>query len=338
MRPNTRSSCFLPAAPARRAAVISALLCGALMWDVALEAAEPPRPECVAPAKPGGGFDLTCRLAQAGLGKVLENPMQVTFMPRGVGAVAFAMFNTTRTDDRNAIVAFSTGSLLNIVTGKFGEWTENDIRIVATIGADYGAIVVRGDSRFRSLDDLMDELRNSAASIVIGAGGSVGSQDWMKAALLLRSVGRNPRNMRYVSFDGGGEAATALLGGHIDVYTGDIGEMKAHLGDNKFRILAILSDERLEAPFDTIPTAAEQGYEVVWRIIRGFYVGRDIPAEAYEFWIDAFGKMFAMPEFLSLQRELGLIPFNRTGPNLQQEIVEQVGDMRRLAIEMGLLQ
>jgi putative tricarboxylic transport membrane protein len=303
-----------------------------------LFAAEPPRPECIAPAKPGGGFDLTCRIAQSGLGMVLENPMQVTFMPRGVGAVAFAMFNTTRTDDQNAIVAFSTGSLLNIVTGKFGEWTENDIRIVATIGADFGAIVVRGDSRYRSLEALMDELTNAPGSAVIGAGGSVGSQDWMKAALLLRSVGRDPRNMRYVAFDGGGEAATALLGGHIDVYTGDIGEMKAHIGDDKFRILAVLADERLAAPFEDIPTASELGYDVVWRIIRGFYVGRDIPAESYEFWIDAFREMFAMPEFISLQRDLGLFPFNRTGPNLQQEIVEQVREMRRLAIEMGLLQ
>lgn len=42
--------------------------------------------------------------------------------------MAYSLFNTTRTDDDNAIVAFSTGSLLNIVTGKYGEFDENDVR------------------------------------------------------------------------------------------------------------------------------------------------------------------------------------------------------------------
>jgi putative tricarboxylic transport membrane protein len=317
----------------------AAWLIAIVMWlNAPPAAAQPPRPECIAPAKPGGGFDLTCRLAQSGLAAVLDKPMQVTFMPRGVGAVAFALFNTTRTADENAIVAFSTGSLLNIVTGKFGHWTEEDIRFVATIGTDFGAVIVRGDSEYRALAALMDELKRSPGSLVIGAGGSVGSQDWMKAALLMRSAGQDPRKMRYVSFDGGGEAATALLGGHIDVYAGDVGEMQAHLGDGKFLILAVLSDARLESPFQDIPTAAEQGYDVVWRIVRGFYVGRDVSADQYQFWVDAFGQAFESPKFISMQRGLGLMPFNLAGPTLQQAIASQVAEMRRLAFEMGLLQ
>src|SRR3546814_12651225 len=51
--------------------------------------AEPKRPECIAPAAPGGGFDLTCKLAQSALvnEKLLTKPMRVTYMPGGVGAV-----------------------------------------------------------------------------------------------------------------------------------------------------------------------------------------------------------------------------------------------------------
>jgi len=263
--------------------------------------------------------------------------MQVTFMPRGVGAVAFALFNTTRTADENAIVAFSTGSLLNIITGKFGQWTEDDIQFVATVGTDFGAIVVRSDSDYHSLDALMDGLAEAPASLIIGAGGSVGSQDWMKAALLLRSVGQDPRRMRYVSYDGGGEATTALLGGHIDVFTGDFGEIRSHLGDERIRVLAILSDARLEPPFQDIPTAVEQGYDVIWRIIRGFYVGRDVAPENVEFWVDAFQQAFGTPEFRSLQRDLGLSPLNRAGHAAQAEILRQAVEMRRLAVEMGLV-
>ena len=67
-----------------------ALALGALALSSQL-LAEPKRPECIAPAKPGGGFDLTCKLAQSGLkdNGLLQAPMRVTYMPGGVGAVAY---------------------------------------------------------------------------------------------------------------------------------------------------------------------------------------------------------------------------------------------------------
>ena len=80
--------------------------------------------ECIAPAKPGGGFDLTCKLAQTALldGKYIADPMRVTYMPGGIGAVAYNTVIAQRPDDPNIIVAFSGGSLLNIAQGKFGRY------------------------------------------------------------------------------------------------------------------------------------------------------------------------------------------------------------------------
>ena len=50
----------------------------------------PQRTECIAPAKPGGGFDLTCKLIQVSMQETgqLTSPMRVPYMPGGVGAVA----------------------------------------------------------------------------------------------------------------------------------------------------------------------------------------------------------------------------------------------------------
>jgi putative tricarboxylic transport membrane protein len=61
-------------------------------------AAEPARPECVAPAKPGGGFDLTCRLAQSALrdSGALKSPLRIVYMPGGIGAVAYNNISTWR--------------------------------------------------------------------------------------------------------------------------------------------------------------------------------------------------------------------------------------------------
>lgn len=300
--------------------------------------AEITRPECIAPANPGGGFDLTCRVAQAGLAEQIAEPIQVTFMPGGIGAVAYNLFNTTRTDDGNAIVAFSSGSLLNIATGKYGEWSENDVRWLASAGADYGAVIVRADSPFQTLDDVMQAAKADPAALVFGAGGSVGSQDWMKAAILLKSVEADPRAMRYVAFDGGGESIAALLGGSIDVYTGDVAEQAAHIGAGTMRVLAVMSPERLGPPYDAFPTAREQGYDVVWPIVRGYYMGKNVSDADYDAWVAAFNAAYATESFAANQAEKGLLPYNLAGPDFAAEMKAGVENMRTIAREAGLIE
>jgi putative tricarboxylic transport membrane protein len=315
----------------------SAIVIASALSSTAI-AAEIEKPECIAPAKPGGGFDLTCRVAQTGLKSQIKAPIQVSFMPGGIGAVAINLFNTTRTDDPNAIVAFSSGSLLNMAIGKYGQWAENDVRFVATAGADFGAVVVRADSEYKTLDDLMKAAEADVSSLVIGAGGSVGSQDWMKAALLLKSRNLDPKKMRYVAFDGGGESIAGLLGGSIAVYMGDVGEMVPHLEAGTMRVLAVMSPERLAAPFADIPTTKELGYDAEWTILRGFYMGKNVPDEAYKSWVDAFKAAYATEEFAAIQREKGLLPLNLAGDELTASIKERIAKMREIAKEAGLIQ
>ncbi|SHO49640.1 Bug family tripartite tricarboxylate transporter substrate binding protein [Desulfopila aestuarii] len=315
----------------------TALLCTSLIAGSAF-AATIDKPECVAPAKPGGGFDLTCRIAQTGLKDQLQELMQVTFMPGGIGAVAINMFNTTRTDDPNAIVAFSSGSLLNIATGKYGEWTENDVRWLATAGADFGAVVVRNDSKFKTLAELMDAFKQGESTVVVGAGGSVGSQDWMKAALLIKSIEKDPKKMRYVAYDGGGDAITGLLGGSIEVYFGDVGEMVSHLGTGTMRVLAVMSPDRLPAPFAEIPTTKELGYDAEWTIMRGYYMGKNVSDDAYNAWVEKFKAAYATEEFAKIQKEKGLLPLNMAGKEFDDDVKKRVDRMRGIAKEAGLIQ
>jgi putative tricarboxylic transport membrane protein len=81
---------------------------------------------------------------------------------------------------------------------------------------------VADSSPFKSLKDVMAAVKADPAKVVFGAGGTVGSQDWMKAALTAKAAGLNHKSMRFVAFEGGGEAVTALQGGHIHVYSGDM--------------------------------------------------------------------------------------------------------------------
>lgn len=301
--------------------------------------AEPKRPECIAPAAPGGGFDLTCKLAQSALleSKLLKSPMRVTYMPGGVGAVAYNAVVAQRPADAGTITAFSSGSLLNLAQGKFGRFDENAVKWLAAIGTSYGAIAVRSDSPYKTLDDLVAAIKADPSKVVIGSGGTVGSQDWMQTALLARAAGIDPTRLRYVAMEGGGELATALLGGHIQVASTDISDSVPHIASGDMRILAVLSEERLpNATVSDIPTAKEQGYDVVWPVIRGFYVGPKISDEAYAWWKNAFDQLLASDEFARLREQRELYPLALTGNELDAYVKQQVSQYKQLAQEFGL--
>ncbi|MEH6389097.1 MULTISPECIES: tripartite tricarboxylate transporter substrate binding protein [Pseudomonas] len=302
---------------------------------------EPSRPECIAPASPGGGFDLTCKLAQSALldSEKISRPMRVTYMPGGIGAVAYNAVVAQRASEGGTITAFSSGSLLNLAQGKFGRFDENAVKWLAAVGSSYGAIAVRADSELKTLDDLIAAIKKDPSKVVIGSGGTVGSQDWMQTALVARTAGIDPRKLRYVAMEGGGELATSLLGGHIHVASTDISDSIPHIESGGIRILAVLSDERL--PGDSvadIPTAKEQGYDVSWPVIRGFYMGPDVSDEDYAWWKGTFEEILASEDYATLREQRELFPFSMTGDELDTYVKQQVADYKQLASEFGLTQ
>lgn len=290
--------------------------------------------ECIVPAKPRGGFDLTCRLLQSGLPLIgrTEDTLKIVGMPGGVGAIGFNAIITRRPAEPDTLVAFSGGSLLNIAQGRFGRYSERDVRWLAAIGIDYGVLVVRSDSPFASLEDLMAALRRAPGEVVFGGSGTVGGQDWMKLAMLAGAANIGSQGLRFVGFEGGGDGLSALLGRYVDVVSGDMSEAIGFLHQGMpLRILAVFSRTRLPGMLADVPTAIEQGYEVEWSNIRGVYMGSHVPEPQYQRWVASIDKMLAHPGFSRLREETGLQPYAKTGEALTGEVARMIGNYRCVA-------
>ncbi|MDH4448228.1 MAG: tripartite tricarboxylate transporter substrate-binding protein [Acidovorax sp.] len=295
--------------------------------------------ECVAPARPGGGFDLTCSVAAEALQAVRpgREPLRTRYLPGGIGAVAFDQAATGRLGGPGTLVAFSSGSLLNIAQGRFGPHTASAVRWIATLGNDYGVVAVHRDSPHRRLQDVVAALQKDLSRVVFGAGGTLGSQDWIKAALLVRAAGQDHKRMRFVSFEGGGEALKALRGGHVGIFTGDAAEAtKALSQDMPVRILAVLSAERLPGRLAHLPTAREQGVDLVWSTVRGLYMAASVPDAAAAAWTAALQEAQAAPGYAALCERLGLYPFALSGAALEAFVQRSLTEYRQLAQDLGL--
>jgi len=299
----------------------------------------PRNPECIAPAGAGGGWDFTCRsVAQVMQDlRIVTQPIRVTNMTGGGGGVAYAHVVTQRSDDPNLIVAASPATTLRLAQGQYSRFTERDVRWLGAVAADFGLVAVKADAPWKTMQELVAAWKADPAKIVVGGGSAVGGQDHMKVMLLARAAGIDPRAIKYVPFDGGGQALTSLLGGFIQVFPGDASELRAQLEAGTVRVLAVMSPRRLPGAFANVPTLRELGFNVDWVVWRGFYVPKNMPTPAYEFWANALRQVERSPEWARVREQNSLGQFFMAGAEFQVFIDRQVNQFRNLSRELGLI-
>ncbi|MDX1654246.1 MAG: tripartite tricarboxylate transporter substrate-binding protein [Candidatus Competibacteraceae bacterium] len=302
---------------------------------------EPERVECIAPSDPGGGWDFTCRtvgklLQELGL---VEGAVQTQNMSGGGGGVAYGYMVGKRNDDPNLIVAASTATTSRLAQNQYAGLSADQVRWVAALGADFGAIAVAADSPYQTLDDLLGALKENPGSVPFGGGSAVGGWDHLKVLMLANEAGiEELRRIKYVSFSSGGNAITQMLGGHIGAFSGDVSEIKGQMEAGNVRMLAVLADERLPEQLADLPTAQEQGYDVVGANWRGFYMGQEVSDEAYQWWVDALEQLYGSEAWKEAMTRNGLAPFWRGGEAFEQFVDDQIDDLQDLSREIGIIQ
>lgn len=165
----------------------------------------------------------------------------------------------------------------------------------------------------------------------------MGGQDHMKMIMLGRASGVAPRRMRYVPFDGGGEALTALLGRFVEVLSTDASQVISHVDAGTLRVLAVLAPERVGGTLAAIPTAREQGYDVDWITWRGFYAPMNIPDARYRSWTETLRRVEGSDVWARVRRRNGLDRFLLVGEDFRAFVERQVTEFRDLSREMGLI-
>ncbi|OSP53675.1 tripartite tricarboxylate transporter substrate binding protein [Pseudoruegeria sp. SK021] len=294
--------------------------------------------ECIAPADPGGGWDFTCRtvgrlLTEEG---IVDGNVQVTNMPGGVGAVAFANVASKRADDPDLLVATSTVGITQIAQGKYPAGVDT-MRFVAMLGADVGVIAVNKDSEFETLDDLLAAMKSDPDSVITAGSSGVGGWDHIRLLQLAQAGGvEDLKTLRWVQFDGGSPAVTQMMGGQVNVVSTDLGEIAGFVESGDIKILAALSDEPIEA-FPDAPTAKSQGYDVTGYNWRGFYTGGDVSDEAYDGWVANLKTLYDSPEWQQAAIASGLTPIWRGGPEFSQYVIDQEQLMGNISREIGVI-
>jgi putative tricarboxylic transport membrane protein len=280
--------------------VTFAFACTALLV-VAVDAAAQWKPEknfeIIVGTGPGGGQDKTARTVQHLLTdkRLIEAPATVVNKPGGGGAVGWAYLNQ-HAGDAHYVIIGTTTLLTSQITGRSAIGF-NDITPLAMLLSESVALSVRQESPLRSGKDLVERLKSDASSVSASIGSSVGGPNHIAFALIAKAAGGDPRKLKTVVFQGGGEAITATLGGHVELISSAANNVIPFIAAGKMRVLGITAPQRLGGVLANVPTWKEQGIDVHitnWRMLAG---PKGMTAAQVAYWDGALGRLVKTDEW-----------------------------------------
>ncbi|BCJ89660.1 hypothetical protein IZ6_03950 [Terrihabitans soli] len=236
--------------------------------------------ELVIPFGVGGGSDLLARI----IGKIIvEEKLIPTSLvmnnrPGGGGAVGVGYISASKAKDPHTIVLVNGTTQITPILKPEAK-TLSEVQPIANVMLDDFLLFVRGDSKYKTIKEFADDVKSKPDKTVnFGTGGTT---DVMGITIFSRALGKeiNP-----VNFNSGGEALTALLGGHVDGCVGNPLEFMGHLKSGAVRALGVFRDTRFAA-FPDVPTMKESGITVPnFQMWRGLAMPKGVDEAAQAYW------------------------------------------------------
>jgi len=159
-------------------------------------------------------------------------------------------------------------------------------------------IVTQPGGKFKSMKDVIDVAKKNPNSLRISGTGATGGEA-IGTALLNDAV---KMKLNYIPFNSGGEAAAALMGGHVELTISNPNELVPHIEAKKMVPLAVMSRQRLDIMKD-VPTMIELGYNVTYDQGRGIVATAGIPEEHKKYLVELMRKITQTKEWAEYARK-----------------------------------
>jgi putative tricarboxylic transport membrane protein len=322
------------------AAAVSAVALGACGSTAGGESenAEYPseRLSIMAPADPGGGWDETARALQAAIreSKVSEQGAEVYNVPGAGGTLGLSQLVTKQQGDPSQLMVMGLVMLGAIETNQ-SSVNLSQVTPISTLTEEAEAIVVPAKSPYRTLDDLMADLKRDPASVA-WAGGSAGGTDQLLVGLLAKAVGADPAKTKYVAHDGGGEAIAAILSGSVDAGVSGVSEFADQVEAGKMRVLAVSGDTSVDVGGTKAPAIKEEGFDVVLTNWRGIVAPPGLSDADRDKVVAFVEKVRATPAWKESVERFGWTEMAKSGADFDAFLKTEDQRVKQLVADLGL--
>lgn len=248
----------------------------------------------------GAGGDIFLRQLAKHLEGIVPVPIVVENRRGGGSATAVSFVATSPRD--GYVLYGTTPTFLQTPLLAETRHTFLDLEPVANVFFDPMILYVKADSPWKTLQDILATAKQRPGTIRFGAS-TPGSVEHMIAHQIQKVA---KIKVQPVTFEGGGDLLLAVLGGHVDLGVGEFAEVAAQVQAGQVRIINSFTPERLRGT--TIPTAKEQGVEIVVEKFRGLVGPKGMDPAAIAYWEQTIRRVLSQPGYRQYYTSVNLLP------------------------------
>ncbi|MFQ3844907.1 tripartite tricarboxylate transporter substrate binding protein [Staphylococcus pseudoxylosus] len=289
--------------------------------------------EIVAPASPGGGWDTTARAIQKIIleENLTKQNVNVINKPGGGGEVGWQYLKSR---SPNTISINSSLLLSNNELG-LSDLNTDDFTPIAILATEWISLTASNKSNLNSGKEVMEKLKKDPKSLTIGVAPGLGNNDHLAFVQAAKEYGVDVENIDFLVYKSGGDLQTALLGGHVDVASTAVSEVKEQHQTGKLKMLAVTSDKPIEG-IEDVPTWEDQGIDVVFPHWRGVMGPKDMTPEQREYWDTTMEKVVKSKRWQEIRKNNDWENFYKDSEESEKFLKAQRKKYNELVNDSGL--
>jgi tripartite-type tricarboxylate transporter receptor subunit TctC len=250
----------------------------------------------IVPNPPGGASDINARILAEPWAAALKQPVVIVNRPGMGGAIGAALVTKAKPDGYTILLALSSVVVApeaEKVSGRKPLYSLDQLEPLALISSDPMVVLVRTDSPWKTLGDLVAAAKEKPGSINYSSSGNFGPIH-LSVEMLAHQAGIR---LTQVPFNGGGPSMVALLGGQVEMTTAAPAVALAQIQSGRLRPLATSGTKRLQLLPD-VPNYREAGFDAEYSIWAGLYAPAGTPKPVVQALRETLQKAARSPAFI----------------------------------------
>lgn len=280
--------------------------------------------------KAGGGTDVGARILISEAQKNFQQPFVIVNKPGADGEIGYTELLKSKPDGYT-IGFINLPTFVSIPLQRKTNFKKEDATAIMNHVYDPGVLVVKNDSKWKNLQEFVEDARNNPDTLTISNNGT-GASNHIGAAHFAYEAGIK---VTHVPFGGSTDMIAALRGNHVDATVAKISEVGNLVKNNELRILASFTENKLEN-FPDVPTLKENGYNVLFGSARAIVAPTGTPQEVIQKLHDAFKEALESQDNIEKSKNANL-PLQYMSPEeLTNYINEQETYIKEIVPKLGI--
>jgi len=208
----------------------------------------------IVPFPPGGINDVLARIVGDKLQAQWGQPIVVENKTGAGGNIGADLAAHAEADGYTLLVAPPGPLAINQTLYRQLSYKADDFVPITVLGKVPNLVIVRKELPVNSVKELVAHVKANPGKVVFGSQGN-GATPHLTANMFMRMTGSE---MVHVPYRGETLVLQDMLGGHVDVFFGNVSAALALWRDGKVKVLAV-TDQARSAAMPDVPTTAEAG-------------------------------------------------------------------------------